>query len=143
MKKVLFALSALVILATSCKKDKDDDAQVTPTTQNLAGTYKVTKIEMQVTGQPAVDMTSQFNSQLEPCQKDNVHKLNADLTYQWVDAGTKCDPDESYSDTWSLTNSTTIVVDDATYTIKSFNGSTLVLSEDMGGAATIYTYVKQ
>lgn len=143
MRKMLLACSALVILATSCKKDKDDDAPVTPTVQNLAGTYKVTKIEMQVTGQPAVPITDQFNSQLEPCQKDNVHKLNADLTYQWVDAGTKCDPDESYADTWSLTNSTTIVVDDATYTIKSFNGTTLQLSEDNGMGSTIYTYVKQ
>jgi hypothetical protein len=142
MKKVLFALSALVVLASSCKKDKDDDGPVTPTKENLVGSYKITKVELASGGQTA-NFTSTYFEQFEPCNRDNIEKLNADNTYQWVNAGTKCNPETVYSDTWSFTNSTTIVIDGDTYTIKSYNGKDLVLSENMGSAETIYTYTKQ
>lgn len=140
MRKLLFALSALVLVATSCKKDKDDEP-VTPTKENLTGSYKVTKME----GISSGSTTDLFNNPnwTEPCEKDDIHKLNADNSYQWVDAGTKCDPPGDYEDTWSLTNSTTIVIDGYSATIKSFNGRTLVLSENFMGTEIVTTYAKQ
>lgn len=138
MRRVLFALSALVILATSCKKDKDD-GPVTPTKENLTGSYKITKMEATINGQ-SQEVTSQY---YDACELDDIHKLNADNTYQWLDAGVKCNPTEDYSDFWSLTNSTTIVVDGYIYTIKSFDGKTLVLSESYQGSEVKTTFVKQ
>ena len=143
MKKLLIAFSAIVLLVSSCKKDKDEAAApVTPTKENLVGTYKTTKIVIK-SSQGEADVTNQMMQAFEVCDRDNLHKLNADNTYQWVDAGTKCDPESSYSDSWTLTNSTTISIDAEAYTIKSFNGTVLELSQNMGTAETIYTYTKQ
>lgn len=140
MRKVLLVCSALVILVSSCKKDKDDEP-VTPTKENLTGSYKVTKLEAVING-TSQDLTNN-DDWTEACQRDDIHKLNADNTYQWLDAGVKCNPSEDYSDFWSLTNSTTIVVDGYSYTIKSFDGKTLVLTENFMGAEIKTTYVKQ
>lgn len=142
MRKVLFAFSALVVLATSCKKDKDDDGPVTPTKENLVGSYKVTKVQAG-SGTQFMDITSQ--DWAEACEKDDLHKLNADNTYQWVDAGVKCDPSEDYTDTWSLTNSTTLVIDGETLTIRSFDGKNLEVSylEPFTTLTYITTYQKQ
>lgn len=142
MKKTLFALAALVVLASSCKKDKDDDAPVTPTNENIVGTYKTSKIVVKnSTGE--ADITNDMLSLMDACDRDNLHKFNSNNTYEWVDAGTKCSPESTYSDTWTLTNTTTFEFDGETYTIKSFNGKELQLSQNLGGAEYIYTITKQ
>lgn len=143
MKKMFLALSALVLLVSSCSKDKDDESgPITPTKENLTGTYKLTKVVLTANGQTS-DMTTQYMQFFDACQRDDVFKLNADNTYQWVDAGTKCDPEGGYTDTWSLTSNTTIVMDGETYTIKSFNGKILEVSQSYGGAEQVETYTKQ
>lgn len=138
MKKVLFCLSALAVLATSCKKD-DEQKTVTPTKENLSGNYKIGKLEMTVNGQ-TTDMTAQF---YEPCQMDNITQLNADNSFVTVDAGVKCDPPGDYTSTWSLTNSTTIVLDGETMNIRSFDGKTLKIGAEESGTSYTFTLNKQ
>lgn len=141
MKKVVCALSAMVLLATSCKKD-NEEGPVTPTKENLTGSYKITKMQAG-SGNQFMDITAQ--DWAEECQKDDIHKLNVDNTYQSVDASTKCSPEGGESGTWSLTNSTTIVIDGETLTIRSFDGKNLEVSyvEPFTSMTFVTTYQKQ
>lgn len=141
MKKVLFCLFALALLATSCKKDEEAKS-VTPTKENLVGSYKVTKVVVTGNGQ-TLDVTNN-DAYTDPCERDDIHKLNADDTYEWIDAGTLCDPTFESIGTWSLVNSATLEVDGEIFPIKSFNGKDLVVSDGYyNGYEEIYTYTKQ
>jgi hypothetical protein len=138
MKKMIIAFSALALVFTSCKKD-DETKAVTPTKENLTGTWMITSVRIGSGGQ-SVDIFSAFDA----CQKDDKYLLNADLSYAVEDAGTKCDPDGGYTGgTWALVNSTTIDLDGETSTIKSFDGKNLVVSQTSGSAEESVTYVKQ
>ena len=140
MKKSLLAFSAIALLFTACKKDKDEPAPVTPTVQNLAGSYKL--VDVKVKSGSAAE-ASIYDQLWEPCQKDDIYTLKADMTYQIQDAGTACDPAGNYSDTWALTNNTTIVVDSETLTIRKFDGKNLELTVDFMGSTEVFYYVKQ
>lgn len=140
MKKAILALSMLVVLA-SCKKDKNDDP-ITPTKENLTGTYKITAATI-TSGGSTVDV---FNNDVffEACDRDDVYKLNADLSYDIQDAGVVCSPDNNYTGgTWALVNATSIDIDGDVYTIKSWNGKTLVGEFTDTGITGTVTYVKQ
>lgn len=140
MKKMLIAFSALTLVFTACKKDKDDvPADVTPTQQNLVGTYTLAKITISTNGSAEQDVTAQMT---EACERDDQQKLNADLTYNYVDAGTVCSPSGSYSGDWSLINSTTIEIDGYPMTIRRFNGQTIELTESFMGS-TYITYMNK
>ncbi len=142
MKQTLLSLFAfLVLFTTSCDKKNDDNPavppDVTPTQTNLVGTYKPVKV---VSMQNA-DITSEW---LENCEKDNLFKLNADSTYIVVDAGVQCTTSRFTSGKWSLTNSTTIVLDDEVGTIKRFNGINLdITSYYTGPQLVTVQFVKQ
>jgi len=141
MKKTILALSMLSLVFVSCKKD-DKDEPVTPTKENLTGTYKMTAFTISSGGQ-SMDA---FNNLMEPCDRDDIYKLNADLTYNIVDAGTVCSPDNNDVSTWSLSGST-LTLDGDPGTIKSWNGKTLVVeaTDNSSGTAVTYssTFVKQ
>ena len=142
MKKILFGVVALAVLTlNSCKKDDDEPANITPTTANLSGSYKLAKITAQSGTNPEVDIT---NSVMPACEKDDVTTLNANGTYTIVDAGTQCSPAGGDSGTWSLVKSTTLSLDGSNVTIIRFNGTNLDLSESDPSFGTIRTYmVKQ
>lgn len=139
MKKILFGLFIIVFVAASCKKD-DTPANVTPTVQNLTGSYKISQITMKSGTSAEVPVTDDL---LDACEKDDIHKLNSNLSYEIVDAGTKCDPENTYTGDWSLTNSTTIVIDGDSGTIRKFDGKNLEITYDYLGATAIVYYVKQ
>lgn len=139
MKKMFFALSVVALLATSCKKDDaEKSSNVTATKENLTGSYMLSKVAAQVGSYPESDVTNVY---LEQCDRDDIYKLNADDTYQVVDAGEQCDND--YQGDWSLTNATTIVIDGDTYTIRKFDGKSLELVLDSGNGKLISYYTKQ
>lgn len=141
MKKLFLSLSVVALLtATSCNKDSDDvPQQITPTKENLVGTYKISSIIMQTGSSPGVDVFSSFDA----CEKDDLYKLNANMTYEVEDAGTECTPPNDYSDVWDLINSTTIVIEGMEATIKTWDGQTLVVSGTDQGSTLTFTYVKQ
>ena len=74
---------------------------------------------------------------------DDVYKLNSNLSYEVVDAGTQCDPTTNSTGDWSLPNSTTIVVNDETSTIRKFDGKNLELVVGDNSSSLISYYVKQ
>ncbi|HWJ91539.1 MAG TPA: lipocalin family protein [Flavisolibacter sp.] len=146
MKKTIIALSFIAILFSSCKKDNDSPKQVTPTQENLTGTYIITAARVgnggayvNVFNNP--DPNANF---FEPCERDDQYKLNANLSYAVIDAGTACSPTTADdTGTWSLTSATSITMDGEVYTIKSFDGTTLVVTDTSGGPSYEVTFVKQ
>lgn len=144
MKKTILALSVFTLLITACNKDEDTPANVTPTVSNLTGTYIITAASI-TSGGTSVNVFNNTNESMnyfEACDRDDQYKLNADMSFNVVDAGTACSPDNNYSGTWALPSSTTIDIDGTVSTIKSFNGKTLVATEDYGGATYSVTYQK-
>ena len=53
---------------------------------------------------PEADAMASFPS----CQKDDLYKLNADLSFNYLDAGTACDPAGDDEGTWVLVSPTKI-----------------------------------
>jgi hypothetical protein len=141
MKKLFLGAMALSLLAVSCKKD-DTPANVTPTKENLTGSYKLTAMTVQ--GNNVFDNANDNMNIYESCQRDDIYKLNADMTYQVVDAGTVCNPDGSYDGTdWELLANNQISLDGNTLTITSFDGKTLKVTGSQAGITMNSTYVKQ
>lgn len=132
---LMFAVSA--ILLGACKKDKDDEP-VAATKENLVGSYKLTSAKAKALGQE-MDLMEEY---FEPCQRDDIYKLNADYTVQVKDEGTKCDPDGSYESSWEL-DGNYIDIDGYAGNIKSFNGKTLVIeaSGSQNGVTATSTFV--
>jgi hypothetical protein len=120
MKKLFFGLFSLTLLATACKKDKDAPA-VEPTKENLAGTYKVTAIAITVAGVPG---SYDGYNDLEACEKDDQYKLNLDNSFEYIDAGTACDPNGGYTGEWSLSDHE-VTFGDVSGTITKFDGTTV------------------
>ena len=140
MKKSLLVLSMLSILFVSCSKD-DKDEPVTPTKENLTGSFK--KTAHVVAGVNIFNNSDESMNMYQACERDDLYKLNADLTFEYVDAGTVCSPAGDWDGSWALTNSTTLDIDGDVYTIKSYNGSTIVLEQNMSGIISQETFVKQ
>lgn len=135
MKKLFLGAMALSLLSVSCSKKETEAAAITPTEQNLAGTYKLTAATMGNTN---------YFDMMDACMKDDVYKLNSDMTYERVDAGSVCNPDNGETGDWDLIDSKTIEIGGVTQTIEFFNGTKLIASFDMGqGQVVKSTYMKQ
>lgn len=135
MKKILLLATFGIFVMSSCNKD-DDNCETNVTT--VSGTYKLTSLKYKASGQPEVDLFAFMDA----CEKDDLTVLNANGTYAYQDAGTACDPNGSFSGTWSLSGST-ITVDGDTGTLQSFDCSTLVFYVEDAGDRLTFTYVKQ
>jgi hypothetical protein len=124
MKQLLFFLATTLILFSSCKKDDDDDNNPSAITkENLAGSYVLVSATGKVNGQD-IDLTD-YETVLPACKRDDILTLKTDNTFQSTDAGTKCSPDGSETGNWDLPNTSTISIDNNTFTIVSFDGTTL------------------
>ena len=119
MKKLLFGLFALTLLATACKKDKDAPAV---TKENIAGTYKLLTVSASLNGSAPFDADDR-----EDCEKDDLYKLNLDDTFDYVDAGSVCDPAGDFSADWTLTGNelSSGEFTDLNGTVTSFDGTNL------------------
>jgi len=115
---VISGTAALII--TGCSKKSDTQAA---TMKNLAGTYKLTAYTATSGG-----VTIDGMQNMDACQKDDQLKLNADSTLNYIDAGTTCSPDGSYTGSWVVSGNYLILDGSDSSTIKSFNGSTLVVT---------------
>ena len=143
MKNSILALSMLGLVFASCNKDKNEE--VTPTKENLTGSFKITA--MTYAGMNVFNNADENANFFEPCERDDVYNLKADLTGELTDAGTQCSPPSSGTGTWSLTGTTFSIVDvaavDISGTIKSWNGKTLVIEESNGSVTGTITLEKQ
>ena len=124
MKKLLWYTSIFLFAGVIYSCSKGRSSNITPTETSLMGTYNLSA----ETGKPESGV--QFNAldSLVACERDDELRLNANLTYDYIDTGIVCSPSGNYSGTWDLPNSNTLVLDHfSQYTIKSFNNKTLVL----------------
>ena len=135
-------LVAIVVLSVivSCKKSSNDSNAITK--ENLAGTYTLTGLTATVAPLPAQDIIDSVPA----CQRDDQYVLHTDLTFDYVDAGTKCTPAGDNTSTWSLSGKT-IMIDTLQGTIQHFDGKALVINHDetiQGFSAVITTtFTKQ
>jgi hypothetical protein len=144
--RLVLALGLFAITFGACKKDKDEAVSVTK--ENLAGKYKISKVELIVPGAPPQDMLATFDD----CEKDDVYTLNANMTAKYEDVGTKCDANGSntYDTNWTLDGNAIVVRGnsmDYIGNVKSYDGKTLVIegSYDFMGVSMTFraTLAKQ
>jgi hypothetical protein len=108
-----------------CRKPQKED---TITKEELAGTYKVTALKYT---SPAGQEQDIFSS-LPDCDKESRQVLNANSTYEFIDA---CTPPEDHTGTWSLISSHKIVIDAVEADLVSFDGHNLMISvTNLGGS---------
>lgn len=139
MKNVLFFLS-MVMLVVSCKKEEEDNS-ITPTKENLVGTYKITAATL-AAGGSVVDV---YNNEayVKACQRDDIYKLNADNSLIVIDTGLVCSPTNDLVSTWSLINYFQIKLDGKIYTINYWDGNKLVGDYLDNGLKATVTYTRQ
>jgi len=95
---ILFACAIATL--SSCSKNKDEVLAITK--ENLAGTYTLTVIKGKTPGQAEQDITSIYYP--ENCQRDDQFVLNANMDFDYIDAGATCTFGGSYKDSWTLDN---------------------------------------
>lgn len=140
MSKFFCFILVSVLAFSACQKEESGDAPdiSTPTVANLAGSYKIAKAAVINFG-AETDVTGFYPT----CLRDDVYKLNANMSYQVVDAGVTCNPPGNVTGTWSLTNSTTITLDGTSGTIRKFDGKNLEITGTLNGNSGVIYYVKQ
>ena len=138
MKKLVLGLLSLTLLVTACKKSKDAPAI---NKENISGTYKLTEIMVSMNG--SAYQSADFRAE---CAKDDLYKLNADNSFNYVDAGIVCNPAGDLTGTWAL-DGTVLSSNNINGTISKFDGSSMevtVTSTDQGTTSTWKsTFVKQ
>jgi hypothetical protein len=143
MKKGLLFCALIAVLFSSCSKD---EVEITPTKANLVGTYMMTGFTVTQNGVTvnAFNNADEAINWYEPCDRDDRYQLHPDMAYQVLDAGTVCSPDDNnYTATWNYINTRSIEIDGVINTIKSFNGTMLVIEEQGQGAVYTTTFKKQ
>lgn len=145
MKKMFLAAIVICSVMVSCKKDSDPVCE--KTVGGMAGSYKLTKEELVVSGTPS-PIT------LSACVQGAIFRLNADKTVIYTEAGSACTG--SYSGTWDVVNNklsisriitggSLLIYDNAT--IDSWNCTDFVISEDVDISGTpgkyLTTFTKQ
>ena len=133
MKRILFgALSLLLIVGTSCKKDKNNQT-CDLSNASMAGSYKVTGLTTQLGNGGPEDSFDE----IEACSKDDIITYRDNNSYSVNDAGTPCDRPSPYTGSWSLNGTTFSIMntdgtDVATISAFDCNGFTAT-STDMEG----------
>ncbi|MFL5787010.1 MAG: DUF5004 domain-containing protein [Flavisolibacter sp.] len=145
MKKAIqvLLLFSCSITGIRCSKSASVSTSIQINTQNLSGTYKLTGITAK---DNATGIQIDLYSQLKDCQKDDLEILNANGTYQYVDAGTQCSPPGDFTGSWSVIGSK-ITLDTNTGDIQKFDGKTLIVTSTETNNGSTYTvtqtYTKQ
>ena len=142
----VFSVATSILIITGCKKS---DSSSGYSAQQLAGTYKMTAATSTSGG-----ITVDRFANMPDCEKDDLMKIFASPTteVEYIDAGTVCGGGSSgddYSLKLAVKGNLFITLPDTdpdTTNIKSFNGSTLVLTFTEGNQGSILnttTYTKQ
>jgi hypothetical protein len=132
MRKILITGSAIALFMVFYACKKSDSKSNARTVENLSGSYSITAL---VAGSSGFSIN--LYDSLPACEKDNLIQLNTDMTAAFVDANVQCVPPSDSSGNWSLSaNTDTIYVAGSASYIKSWDGSTLVLtnSENVSGS---------
>lgn len=137
MKKlVLIMTGALVLFASSCKKEK------TTTELLQAGAWKMTA-GVATNGATTVDF---YTTTMQACEKDDLYTFKTDNSLSVSEGASKCnstDPDTYTYGTYSVVGDSLSLNDGTSTTsfkIVSIDASQLKLSNTSGTTVTNYTY---
>lgn len=155
MCKTFAALSVLAFFSIlSCnKKDSEltsEETGSTPqevTTQNLAGSYLITKVEGRTSAGQRSDITDTwFSSYAGNCAKDDVTTFHSDESFVVLDGTIVCDESTDDTGTWKLLSKTQLKLDADTAEIEAFTGTTLRIVSPVYSSPEqdiIFTYTRQ
>ena len=120
----------------ACQKEEDSNTEIT--VASLSGTYGLTALTWTYGG-----TTYNIYDSLDACDRDNLTRLNTDMSLNFIDAGVVCSPPTDDNGQWSLSGDS-LYFDNIATKIESFDGTTLVLSghpanEPLVSANTILT----
>ena len=147
MKKIILALVVLASVA-SCKKDKNN-SNCEKSVAGIAGTYKITKATVKMTGFPETDVTT---SMFDACELAATYQLKADKTVIYTESAA-CGG--SGTGTWDVLAGANITIatsgngmdfpsSAATTSISGWDCNKLVLSEvPTAGQTYNFTLTKQ
>lgn len=137
---LLLTVVSIITISNACKKSNNSGSAITK--ENLAGSYTLTAVSITIPPFPAQNVLDSVPA----CQRDNIIKLNVDLTMENIDGGTKCVPPADFTSTWSLSGNS-ITVDTLSGTIKNFDGKTLVIESPVSfnsfSGTSTETFTKQ
>lgn len=126
MKKMTtLATIALLVASTifpSCQKETTTSTPPV-SSSTLAGTYKVTAMQLQPTAGPSQDLFTN----LPDCQKQTLQTLRTDFSYQLQSV---CNPGDNATSVWALQGTNKITINGLTGDLVSFDGRNLVLGFD-------------
>lgn len=115
-----------VLLLLSCNSRKDTPAPpCTTSAAAIAGPYKITAATYK--SSPTAAEIDYYNILFDPCEQDDIYTFNAAGTYQIADAGLICNPPGNANRTWSLTNSTSMIIDGDPVSLESFDCKKLII----------------
>ena len=127
MKRFILLVSICWLVVSCSEKDITNSINDTNNAKinQIAGSYKLTAYTAQYNFEPVKDTFALLSG----CVKDDIQKLNTDLTYEYIDAGTTCTPSGSYKARWSLALASIITINGIIgTTIQSYDGHTLILN---------------
>jgi Lipocalin-like domain len=129
MKKVngfLLALFGVLLFLSviSCSKSNGNSSAINVT--NISGTYLLTDITVTLPPAPPFSVLDS----IPPCQRDDLIKLNSNMSVYFVDAGTPCAPPSNDTSTWALSGSN-ITIDTLSGTISKFDGHVLQINSTL------------
>jgi len=123
MKSTICAFVALMLLGYLSSCSKNSSSNSAKTVANISGTYGLNALSYTYAG-----LTVNYYDSLPACEKDNLIKLNADLTANFIDAGIVCTPPLDSNGVWSLAGDSIYLGGNGAL-IKSFDGKTMVLTQ--------------
>lgn len=92
----------------------------------LAGKYKISTVKYKVNSStPEVDGKSIL---FESCQLDDTYTFKANHSLEYADAGTICEPNGSYTSTWSLAGNI-LNLDGSNLKVEAFSCNSLTISQ--------------
>jgi len=147
MKKIIFSALVLVIAATGCKKDKDEEC--TLSASSIQGTYKLSSVKYKASASvPEIEVLTN-DLFFEACERDDTYTLGTGNVFSYNDAGTSCTPSGSYSGTWGLSGSALTIndgVDVITLNVSSFSCGSMTATAsnfDVTGDQVSFVFARQ
>ncbi len=126
MKRIILSIAIIGTLFSGCKKE-ETTAPKSKTELLCAHYWKITAATIDpplvINGTPITD----WFSQMDACDKDDIVKYNSNNTVITDEGATKCDPasPQTSTGTWSFNSNETIITEDGS------NADLLELSENV------------
>jgi hypothetical protein len=142
MKKMILYSLFSSFMFLSCDKYEGTPNTCMSNMSSIAGSYKTKAIQYKAS---STATEQDLFAILNVCEKDDIIKLHANGTAEYLDAGTTCNPNTSFTSNWSV-NGNSITMDGTAGTIQLFDCKKLVVVTSgaiVSGDQLAVTYEKQ